>query len=175
MLPQDRARFCALRPQHRSPHEQGSLRQVQRSIEKLASGVSSRDGLVFYLLHHLANRFVDLAHFIHCRWLVRRERNKLFNPSEFFAHIFDQGLSANSLMLLPRLSRFSLTPSAFASLMMSEPMFLTCWLSLASMAINPSAIKPPRLRAICARLRYVIGMGPRYWPDQSVLPGFSIA
>ena len=63
-------------------------------IEKLASGVSSRDGLVFYLLHHLANRFVDLPHFIHSRCLVRRERNKLFNPSEFFAHIFDQGLAA---------------------------------------------------------------------------------
>src|SRR5205085_449492 len=83
--------------------------------------------------------------------------------------------SANSLMLLPRLSTFSLSPSAFASLMMSVPMFLTCWLSCASTAIKPSAMRPPRLSAIWARLRYVIGIGVRYCPAQSGLPGFSSA
>ena len=90
-------------------------------------------------------------------------------------NVSHSSFSANSLMLLPRRSRFSLTPSALASLMMSDPIFLTCWLSFASTAIKPSAIKPPRLSAICARLRYVIGIGPRYWPDQFVLPGFSRA
>jgi hypothetical protein len=78
-------------------------------------------------------------------------------------------------MLLPRLSTFSLTPSAFASLIMSVPMFFTCWLSWAWTAMKPSAIKPPRLSAIWARLRYVIGIGVRYWPAQSGLPGFSRA
>ena len=53
----------------------------------------------------------------------------------------------------PRARMFSLTPRALANLTTSPPMFLTCCASCASTAMNPSAISPPRLSAIWARVR----------------------
>ena len=47
---------------------------------------------VFYFPHHLADRFVKLAHFFNIRCLAWRERNQLFNFAELVTHIFDQWL-----------------------------------------------------------------------------------
>src|SRR6266487_5023703 len=49
---------------------------------------------VFYFLHHLADRFVNLAHFFNIRCLAWRERNQPFNFAELVTDIFDQRLIA---------------------------------------------------------------------------------
>src|SRR5262249_41258071 len=41
--------------------------------------------------------------------------------------------------------------------------------------MNPSAIRPPRFRAICPRLAYVTGIGARYWAAQFIFPAFPSA
>src|SRR6266545_3798286 len=94
MLRQDRARSYAPRPRHLSRRAQKNRRPTPRSTEKSAGGVSFRDGLVLYLLHHFPNRFIHLPHLINAGRLIRRERNQFLNAAKLFAHIFNQRLAA---------------------------------------------------------------------------------
>src|ERR1700730_16949734 len=41
--------------------------------------------------------------------------------------------------------------------------------------MNPSAMRPPRLSAICGRFLEVVGIGPRICPDQFGFPGLESA
>src|SRR5438270_784311 len=113
MLPQARVRLCAHSLQRLCLRGEQRSRSAQKSKRKTAGNVSFGRFLAFYFCHQLVDRVIEVFTSFYVA------SNSSWSVSHWL-------FSANSLMLLPRLSNSSLTPSAFPSFMISEPIFFTC-------------------------------------------------